>query len=33
MSVKLNIDEDIFNKAYLPALYGNQRFQIFYGGA
>ena len=33
MSVRLNIDESIFNEAYLPALYSNERFQIFYGGA
>lgn len=33
MSINVNIDANIFNEVYLPALTSNEKFQIFYGGA
>ncbi|MEB6213517.1 PBSX family phage terminase large subunit [Enterococcus casseliflavus] len=33
MAVKINIDASYFNKAYLPYLNREERYQIFYGGA
>ena len=32
MAVKINIDASYFNKAYLPYLNREERYQIFYGG-
>lgn len=33
MAVKINIDASYFNKAYLPYLNREERYQLFYGGA
>lgn len=31
--MKFNIDKSFFNEAYVPALFRQERYQVFYGGA